>query len=229
MCETQQRWLAAVTFAIAIGSAAESGAADPVLCDDPGFRVDATDASEQDVICAAAADARRALETCGLAQTAPITIEVVDSPIHNIGQCLAAFDCERDRIQIIGRTLLREYLEPEDAYAALPDDVVFRSLLTHEMAHAFVSQTSGDRRIAPVDHEYIANALELKALAPADRDVLLDAVDLEPPITAGEINIFIYGIAPRRFAAAAYLYFEDHGCETIAGILDGSASFRVEE
>ena len=57
---------------------------------------------------------------------------------------------------------------------------------------------------------------------------VLRQVGIEPPISSGVIDIFIYGLAPRRFAAASYLYFEAHGCETIAGILDGSFSFRVE-
>ncbi|RYH08816.1 DUF6639 family protein [Tropicimonas sp. IMCC6043] len=220
-------WIKAATLAVTVGSATVSGAADPVPCDDPGFWVDASEGATQSMICAAALDARRALDRCGLSQTEPITIEVVYSPIHNIGECLASFDCELGRIQIIDRDLLRDHLLADDAYAALPDDVVFCSLLTHELAHALIEQKLGGRKIAPVDHEYIANALELAALAPEHRKTLLDAAGIEPPISAEVIDIFIYGLAPRRFAAASYLYFEAHGCETVTGILDGSTSFRI--
>lgn len=220
-------WLAVVTLAVAIGSGTVACSADPVPCDDVGLWVEAPAKSTQSVICAAASDARQALERYGLFQTEPITIEVVPGLVHQIGECLALFDCELGRIQIIDQDLLRDHLQPDDAYAVLPDDVLFRSLLTHEMAHALVHQTSGDRRVAPVDHEYIANALELAALAPAHRKSLLDATGVEPPVSAGAINSFIYGIAPRRFAAISYLYFQAEGRETIVGILNGTASFQV--
>lgn len=218
---------AAMALASLVASATMSCATNPLPCDDPEILVDTSERSAQTMICAAASDARRALGRCGLAQSAPITIETVDGPIQHVGQCLASFDCELGRIRIIDPDLLTDYLRPEDAYTALPADVVFRSLLTHEMAHALVDQQAGDRRIAPVDHEYIANALELAALAPVHRKTMLDAAGLEPPVSAEAINIFVYGLAPRRFAAASYLYFEAHGCETVLGILSGKVSFHV--
>lgn len=79
-----------------------------------------------------------------------------------------------------------------------------------------------------IDHEFIANALERAALAPEHRKTLLDAAGIEPPISAEMIDVFIYGLAPRRFAAAAYLHFKESGCETITQILHGTATFRVE-
>ena len=202
-------WLVALTVAatFAAGWAPVSCVADPIPCDDAGFWVDTPDQSTRDMVCEAASTAQQALNECDLHPTEAITIDVVDNPIHTMGQCLAAFDCELGRIKIIDPNLLRDHLRPEDAYAALPDDVVFRSLLTHQAAHALVAQISGDLLIAPVDHEYIASALELSALEPADRQTLLNIVGIEPPISSGVIDIFIYGLAPRRFAAASYLYF----------------------
>ncbi|GGE57715.1 DUF6639 family protein [Actibacterium pelagium] len=202
--------------------------AEPLLCDDPALSVSTADATTRDLTCTAASDARKAVEICGLSQTQPIEIKIVDSPIHNIGDCLAVFDCNQSQILVIDPDLLRGHLEPGDAYAALPNNVVFRSLLTHELAHALVHQSSEGRNIAPVDHEYIASALELVALSPTHRKTLLDAGGVEPPVSADLIDIFIYGIAPRRFAATAYLFFEANGCETIEGIIDGSSSFQVE-
>ena len=58
------------------------------------------------------------------------------------------------------------------------------------------------------------------------RKKFLDAADIQPPISTDLIDIFIYGLAPRRFAAASYLYFEAHGCETVTEILNGGDSFR---
>ena len=217
----------AVLIAFMWGTAS-SVLAGPVPCDDPGFRVDTANAATYDMICDAAMVARDALAICGLTQIEPIDIETLDTPVHNIGQCLAAYNCKTNRIQIIDPLVLDENLPTDDPYATLPGEVVFQSLLTHELAHALVAQNTGDRKIAMVDHEYIANALELAALQPRHRETLLAAAGIEPPISAGAIDIFIYGLAPRRFAAASYLYFEAHGCKTITGILDGTATFQVE-
>lgn len=211
-----------------LGGMASLAWADPAPCDDTGFRVDTSDAATHDMICDAALVARDVLATCGLTQIEPIDIETVKTPVHNIGQCLAAYNCKTGLIQIMDPLLLEENVPNDDPYAKLPNEAVFRSLLTHELAHALVDQNTGDRKMPMVDHEYIANALELAALEPRHREALLDAAGVEPPVPAEAIDIFIYGLAPRRFAAASYLYFEANGCKTITGILDGKATFQVE-
>lgn len=211
-----------------MGGMASLAWAGPIPCGDPGFQVDTSDAATHDMICGAASDAREALATCGLTQIEPIDIETVDTPVHNIGECLAAYDCKTRRIQIIEPLLLDENIPADDPYANLPSEVVFRSLLTHELAHALVDQNTGDHKIPMVDHEYIANALELATLRPRHREILLDAAGIEAPIHKETIDIFIYGLAPRRFAAASYLYFEAHGCKTVTGVLDGTVTFQIE-
>ncbi|WP_157374063.1 DUF6639 family protein [Salipiger sp. CCB-MM3] len=199
--------------------------AEPMPCPDAGFRVEAETAATRALLCEAAVAAREQLGICGLRQSRPIDLVTAPTLEHEIGRCLASYDCTLERIRIIEPDLLRANLLPDDPYAGLPDDVIFRSLLTHELAHALVEQHTSGRKIALVDHEYIANALELMALPPEHRATLLNAAGLTPPVSAGVIDILIYGLAPRRFAAAAYLYLEEHGCETVRAILDGSASF----
>ena len=214
--------------AVALAAAASFAMADPLPCTEPIFRVETVGNATHDMICAAASKASQVLATCGLVPRAPIEIETVDGPIHGFARCLADFDCDLGRIQIIEPSLMCDNLLAEDPYALLPDDVVFRSMLTNELAHALVDQNSGDHPVALVDHEYIANALELAALAPEHRETLLDAAGIVPPVSPEVIDLFIYGLAPRKFAAAAYLHFEASGCATITGILDGTHTFRLD-
>ena len=202
-----------------------SGAADSLTCDDPWFQVDTTDTALHETVCAAASEARSSLDICELSLKRPVTVETSKGPIHENSQCLASFDCDRGVIQIVNPSALRDHLQPNGPYALLPDDVAFRSLMTHELAHAIVYQNSSERTVAPVDHEYIANALELAALAPEHRNLLIGSSKVEPPVSAAVIDMFIYSLAPRKFAAAAFLYFDEHGCETVTGILNGSTSF----
>lgn len=197
-------------------------------CGDAVIRVDAADAATHEVICSAASYARDVLARCGLVPMAPVVIKPVDDLFEPVGRCLASFDCNLGEIRIIRPERLHESLLADDPYAAIPTDMVFRSLLTHELAHAVVYQRSGDYGIAPVDHEFIANALGLASLTEHYRQIFLDAVGVEPPVRSGGIDIFIYMLDPRRFAAASYLYFEAQGCEPIRGILDGTKTFRTK-
>jgi hypothetical protein len=202
--------------------------ADPLPCGDAAVRVDTTNPATHEMICSAVSEARRVIGKCGLIQMAPVEIKTVDALVEPIGHCLASFDCALGMVRIIEPELLIENLPPNDPYANIPADLVFRSLLTHELAHAFVYQQSGDRKISPVDHEYIANALGLAALPELYRQTFLDSIGIEPPVSSGSIDIFIYALDPRRFAAVSYLYYEGEGCQTILGILDGTSSFRTE-
>lgn len=213
----------AVLAAVATGAGAE-----PRPCDDPLFRVEADSPRKHAEICAAAVSARQTVSICGLAQRTQIDILAVHEPVHALGLLLAAFDRDERRIRIVDPEHLRRYLPEDEPYFALPDDVVFRALLTHELAHAILDQALAGRAVPPVDHEYVANALELVALTPDDRKILLKKVGVRAPVTAKELDIFIYGIAPRRFAALSYLFHDAHGCEPIAGILDGTFSFRIQ-
>ena len=224
-------WKPALTMtlvAVVLATLAPIGTADPLPCADPMFRVETTDSVAHNLICAAASEAVPALATCGLVPTEPIEIATVEGPIHGFARCLAYFDHDLGRIEIVEPALLCDNLDADDPYAHLPNDVVFGSMLTHELAHALVQQNSEGRVVSLVDHEYIANALELAALDPQHRKTLLDAAGITPPVSTKVIDLLIYGLAPRRFAAAAYLHFEAFGCDTITGILDGTMTFQVD-
>ncbi|MBY6006305.1 hypothetical protein KUV62_20450 [Salipiger bermudensis] len=214
--------------ALALATAPAAALADPVPCDDPGVLVEAPDEAARTLICEAAGQAREALAVCGLVPVKPIVIATEEGVIHGMGLCLAAYDCTQNRIRIIAPDLMRAHLLPEDPYSLLPDEVVFGSLLTHEMAHAVVEQTRGVRPVALVDHEFIANAMELSAMPEQHRQTLLDLSGITPPVTAGYIDLLIYGLAPRRFSAAAYYFLEAQGCDVVTGILEGRVSFVGE-
>ncbi|WP_143089866.1 DUF6639 family protein [Tropicimonas isoalkanivorans] len=200
--------------------------ADPVACPDPMFRVEApTDAFFQQA-CAAAQDARDAVSVCGLTLQAPVDIQLVENLSLPLGQCLASYDSDRNALAIIRPDLLLQRLGPGDSYASLPPDIVFRSLMRHEMAHALLYQaTQPGKKIPLVDHEFVANALEIGGLDEAARHALLDAAKVDWPPTADVINSSIYMLAPRKFAVASWRYYRARGCAPIEAIQDGTYSF----
>ncbi|MGI3185377.1 DUF6639 family protein [Nioella aestuarii] len=220
------RTLCSLALAICVTSASVS--ADPLPCPDPRFVTDAPDMAQHTMICAISSENAARMESCGLTLARPLLIEIVETVEHPIADCLAAFDCAHDRIRVTDPARYPERIPSAEPYADLPPDILLGALLTHELAHATVEHSTPDHAIAPVDHEYIAAAMELDTLPPEWRQHLLDRAGIDTPL-AGLINIWIYRLEPRRFSANAWLHFSDpaHGCDLVARITSGRFSFAA--
>ena len=199
-------------------------------CPDRMFRVEAAEADFSATLCRTASELRTSLARCGLVQRSPLTIEVVESLSHPIGSCLAYFDCEYDLIRLTAPSAYSRILDPEEPYAHLPAGVLARALLTHELAHAFVTQAAQGQQIDIVDQEYIAAAMELEFMSPSYRQVLLEGAPVSLPPSEGLIDIWIYGLSPRKFAVNAWYHFSEigNGCQLVRQIIAGKVSFSKE-
>jgi hypothetical protein len=180
-------------------------------------------------LCRMSHDALSAMTACALQQSRPIHVDVVDEVPHPFATCLAAFDCDYDRVRIVIRDDYAGLVEPEDPYAQVPPEVLMRALLTHELAHALVFQTAAGREVALTDHEYIAAAMELEQMPPEWRALILDSAGFTAP-AEGRINIWIYRMSPRRFAANAWLHFSQpgNGCALVDDLVGGVRSFETD-
>lgn len=208
---------------------ASSVAADPVMCPDPQFSVASGDPALVEQVCEVVADVGDRLAACGLVRTEPLTIEVVDGLSHPMGECLAYFDCERDSIRLTDPSLYRSLLDPEVIYAVLPPEIAMRALLTHEIAHAAVDQMAEGRTVPLVDHEYIAAAMELDLMEPQWRETVIAAAPVALPPKPGLVDIFIYYLAPRKFAVNAWQHFSlpGNGCGLIRRMAAGEMTFDL--
>lgn len=202
----------------------------PSPCPDPMLTVDANDDSLALKICGMATEVRDTLNICGLKQSRALTIEISAEMSHPLGSCLAYFDCEYDLIRVSDPLNWDSLLEEDQAYANLPAEVTLRALLTHEITHALVTQTAGDRQVPMVDQEYIAASMELELMEETSREILLALAPVKLPPKEGLIDIWIYGFSPRKFAANAWQHFSlpENGCSLVQQILDGDVSFSKE-
>ena len=202
-------------------------AAEPMLCPDPLFAVSAADDSMVRRLCSIAGEIRGHLETCALTQSRNLTVEITDDASHPLASCLAYYDCEYEVVRIADPVGWDALLEQDQAYASLPEDIILKALLTHEITHATVTQMAGERKVPMVDQEYIAASMELEFMQDDWREVLLAIAPVELPPKEGLIDIWIYGFAPRKFAVNAWQHFRlpENGCALVQRIVRGEASF----
>lgn len=217
----------AVVLAIHLSLPGAASAANPEDCGDGAFAIEAPTPELGDRICTDLLDARDLLLSCGLVQSHPIAVEVVAAMSHPIRSCMSYFDCDFNVINIMDPAGFDDAMEPGTPYSLLPSDVLLDALLTHELAHALVVQTAGDRQIDIVDQEYIAAALELEHMDAEWREVLLEAAPVRLEPTAGLVDILIYGLSPRKFATNAWQHFhlEENGCPLVGDIVQGRFTF----
>jgi hypothetical protein len=200
---------------------------DLLICDGGKLLVHSTSPEDAELACMLAMKAKERIVKCGLKQSRPINIFVTQEIEHTIGECLATYDCSNDILRVIDPALISGSLEAEDPYAVLPTEILFQAVISHEMAHALLEQSSTGVDLAFVDHEYVAAAMELDILEPQWRQALIDAAPVSLPPKEGLISALIYGFEPRKFATNAWQYFdsEPDGCERIRRIATGDFTF----
>lgn len=220
-----------LTLACVFASWSGSLAASDLLvsCADPSLSVRSASLNDADLACRHAIKAKEQITSCGLRQTTPLRIDLVEHLDHAFGDCLASFDCTGDVISVTAPGAIAGKLSGENAYRALPGEVVFEALIAHEMAHALLEQSSVGTDIAFVDHEYVAAAMELEAIGPVWREELIAVAPVSLPPKTGLISALIYGFDPRKFATNAWQFFDadPEGCDRILRISTGDFTFAT--
>ena len=101
-----------------------------MTCADPGLSASARSAALAAEACAAGTEAKRSLTTCGLTQTQPIRIAVVEQAMHpSFGACLAVYDVRAGCLEITEPERIAPMLAGRDARADLPAEEVFDALI----------------------------------------------------------------------------------------------------
>ncbi|MBS9719020.1 hypothetical protein J4E70_18970 [Pseudohalocynthiibacter aestuariivivens] len=198
-----------------------------IICQDDQLSVLSPTPEFVELACHFAIEAKTRLLECGLHQPNPIEIFLVERIEHDIGDCLATYDCTDEIIRVKQPESIADALVEGSPYSVLPTTVIFQALVSHEMAHALLEQSSRGTDLAFVDHEYVAAVMELDIIDPEWRQALIDAAPVRLPPKPGLISALIYGFEPRKFATNAWQYFnaEVDGCERIRQIADGNFSF----
>lgn len=113
-------------------------------------------------------------------------------------------------------------------FPKLSAPVLFESLVVHELTHAYLDQTAGERFIPRIAHEFLAHAIQLGQLPEAERAQTLQEAAVSDPVELGDFNEAVLNFSPLRFAAMAWLHFENLGgdAEAVRRIIEGDLVFE---
>lgn len=221
-------WLAAAVFILTLSPVGSFAVT--LSCQELDITVTAPDAELANRVCARAAASLDLLASCQLQQTDPFSISV--SPIlpPGFGRCFGVFHCNDDLVEVLTPDALSEAVQLSGSFTNLPVEVLFDSLVTHEVSHVLAFQSTVGAPRTAVEVEYIAYALQMQSLPEDDRNAFVEAHPVTEPVALMGLNSIILSFSPEVFAVKAWTHYhqEGNGCEFIHGILKHEVNFPTE-
>ena len=217
-------------LALTVGliGASTNAYADTITCSEVSLTFEPRHALLAQAACEHLQKAKQLLAECGLEQHDALNVEIADRVDHPAyGQCLGYFDTGNNCLKIANPDAYTALLSEKDARAALPPDVVFASIITHEVTHALLMQAPGAKTLGAAEHEFLAAAFEMATMDAKWRDSLLKANPIKSGGSVGLVNPGIYALSPRAFANNAWLLFQKdgNGCDLVQRIVSGAFRF----
>lgn len=181
-------------------------------------------------VCSVVSRASPQLEACHLGQLPAIEIAVVKHMPILHSNCFGIYDCDNQQIKILEPTYISLAVDPDNAFLELAPDMLFDSVLVHELTHAYTNQSATNTSLSVASSEYIAYAMQLEFLPASERQKILDAHKFFEPVEPEGLNGFILMMAPSFFAAKAWRHFNysGNGCEFVMDIIDGEVDLDFE-
>lgn len=180
--------------------------AERLLCAGTDVAVMYSDAGDADSACQAAAYSIAFLESNGYTRGTGFEIEIVDRlPEANIPHILGSMDRRDRRIRVLS---FAEIMRGERRILGLPASRdLYRSLISHEVAHLVALRNFSFDRPTIIAQEYIAGVTQIATLPPEWREVILTVYPGEGFRRTSEINLTLFLFDPHFFAVQAYRHY----------------------
>ena len=214
--------LAIAALCVSLAGAREAQAL-TLRCANADVVVQSAAADDAQSVCAGAADAIEFLGARGLKTDGPIAVHIVDAlPAPISPGAFGGYIRDGRRAYLLSFANIAR----RGTVFGLPfERALYRSLATHEVAHAVAA---ANFRIAepPIEaEEYIAYAAMFATMPAAKRDPLLARFAGQAFASELQINRFVYILAPFRFGVLSYKHFmqEADGAAFLRKVLAGEA------
>lgn len=197
-----------------------ASAAGQASCDLPGVRIVAASAQDAADACQGARQAIKFFADEGLRTDTPIEIHVQNEFPPEVSPSAAGCFYERE-----GKVLLRPYarFRANKTWFKVPvSRSLYRSLATHEVAHALAACNFGVSKPSIQAREYVAYVVMFRTMEPALRARILKALPGVAPDTE-RITELLFVFDPMRFGVQAYRHhvLAQNGLGFLRAILAG--------
>lgn len=183
-------------------------------------------------VCGAVLRSTEILNQCGLTQKRSIAVEVLDGPVSEDPSCLGVFHCGSNNIKLQSPRALGATLSSDHPLRTIPTKRLFESIVTHELAHAFIYQMRDGAGDTIAEDEYVAYAMQYLALSEDDRAAILEAMPGQASfVTRDMLNDVFLSLSPMVFGSWAWRHFskQEDGCELIEKIIGQEIDFTVHD
>ncbi len=191
-------------------------------CPMPNIVIDAADRLTAMSVCEGAGDAVRFLSGEGLDTSTDIEIHILDRLPAGIE--FPAAGCYIHAERCVYALTLDKFSEQARSIGQSVDPLLYRSLITHEVAHAIAASNFSVPKPTIQAHEYVAYVTMFSTMSDSARQHMLDGLPGDGFETEQQMTATIYLLAPSWFGAQAYRHYlrPGNGRTFLRKVLDGS-------
>lgn len=179
-------------------------------------------------ICRSADDALTFFRRLDLAPLKPLVVEIVSSLPDGVSKSAVGCYLEDERRILV--LTFPAFQERKTWFGVPIDRILYRSVVTHEVAHAVASCSFQIPDPAIQAKEYVAYIAMFSMMNPDLRERILTANPGTGFDSQIEMNEITYMFAPMRFGVEAYRHYlkKEHGDAFLLRVLSGSALISRE-
>jgi hypothetical protein len=185
--------------------------------------VNAADLRDAEMVCEGASDAVRFLEGVGLDVGIEVVIHIVEQLPEAAGPNAAG--CYVHAEGCVYAMSCAIFTRQSAAHGGPVSQIPYRSLITHEVAHAIADHNFTVSRPTIQAHEYIAAVTTFAAMPPLLRTRILGSLPGDGFDAEEQISATLFLLAPHWFGAQAYRHYNlpGNGPAFLRKVLTGDA------
>ena len=194
-----------ITISICMVGALGFAHADEIQCPDTNVTVTSANDHEAGIACQAAQEALGFFAVNGLDTSGPVKVNLV-SELPDVAGA-SSYGCYDHSTRSVHMLHFSDCLE-RGPWADLPiDRTLYKSLLTHEVAHALAAMNFSVPRPGVLAHEYLAYVTMFSTMPAGKRERVLAKFPGTGFESVDQMSVTYYLMDPLRFGAEAYRHF----------------------
>ena len=218
------RSFASIAISLCVLGATGFALAREVSCPHTNVTVISADDHDVGIACEAAREAVGFFAANSLDTSAPVKVRLVRELPDVAGS--SSYGCYDHRSRTVCMLHFPECLERGPWANLAIDRTLYRSLLTHEVAHALADMNFTVQRPSALAHEYLAYVTMFATMPAGERERVLEQFPGTGFDSVNQMSVTYYLMNPLRFGAEAYRHFLKVGDQKtfLKNVLSGRVS-----